>query len=834
MDWPWIIYLLLLTSLQLDIALTQSALCSEQSDGVTDCSRRNLTYVPRNLSPTTRILHLEGNLLERIEAADFPIVMNDLEELILSENIIRNIDTSTFCHKLPSLRILKLTRNKLTRIPDLRFCSSLEEIHSGSNEITTLNSTSLSGLSKLEKLDLSRNNLTSLSGSMFPTNTSLKLLILKNNKIGAMASDSFTSMPQLERLRLSRNRITMVSRDLFSQLQNLQTLDLGKNRLSQVGHLYFTNLKRLRHLNLKRNRLTELLDGSFYGCQALESLNLESNQLTRVKAGPFFGLVALKELFLARNNISEIRESVWAYATSSVQLLDLSENHLGAIEKKHFAGANSMRTLRLAKNEILHIELESFADLHQLLNLDLSGNGLSDGIQSSSSTVFNALGSLTALNLKGNRLQSITSKLLRGMEALENLDLSNNPVATVESYAFSALNNLKDLVIKTDSLVCDCKISWLPPWLQDKRLTTRVQATCTVPKSLKGQSIFNIQTDQFVCDPGEMPVTPFITREVQPTNVLKGANVTLTCIATTSSQSSVEVEWIKDNKIIPNTSGQIETDASTADGRVALYTTYLKLTNVDQSNEGEYQCGFKNDFGRHYSDNAMLQILVSPSFTNIPNNVTVKTGQDAKFLCAAQGYPQPYLSWSKDGGANFPAAVARRFQVNPYNVNEFIITNVQWEDRGTYYCNATNIAGSIITNATVNVMVPPMFTEQISCTHTQDGDWLLRCQADGNPKAPIVWYKDGQIIQASKKYIFSVTYNNLFIIDGTPEDSGVYMCSARNLLGQVTQQCEINVNAFSTTEAVPIELDGGSTKRSTQLDQNTITGQYLYSDQKTL
>lgn len=46
--------------------------------------------------------------------------------------------------------------------------------------------------------------------------------------------------------------------------------------------------------------------------------------------------------------------------------------------------------------------------------------------------------------------------------------------------------------------------------------------------------------------------------------------------------------------------------------------------------------------------------------------------------------------------------------------------------------------------------------------------------------------------QASGKFIFSVTYNNLFIIDGTPEDSGVYMCSATNLLGQVTQQCEIN------------------------------------------
>ena len=52
-------------------------------------------------------------------------------------------------------------------------------------------------------------------------------------------------------------------------------------------------------------------------------------------------------------------------------------------------------------------------------------------------------------------------------------------------------------------------------------------------------------------------------------------------------------------------------------------------------------------------------------------------------------------------------------------------------------------------------LVPPMFTEPISCTHTQDGDWLLRCQADGNPKAPIVWYKDGQIIQVTPRAFIS-------------------------------------------------------------------------------
>ena len=82
----------------------------------------------------------------------------------------------------------------------------------------------------------------------------------------------------------------------------------------------------------------------------------------------------------------------------------------------------------------------------------------------------------------------------------------------------------------------------------------------------------------------------------------------------------------------------------------------------------------------------------------------MKTGQSAKLICEATGYPQPFLSVSKDGGENFPAARDRRFQVNPDKVNEFIIKDVKWEDRGVYSCNATNIAGSVISNATVNVL----------------------------------------------------------------------------------------------------------------------------------
>lgn len=43
---------------------------------------------------------------------------------------------------------------------------------------------------------------------------------------------------------------------------------------------------------------------------------------------------------------------------------------------------------------------------------------------------------------------------------------------------------------------------------------------------------------------------PLITRHIRPTTALRGSNVTLTCIATTNSMSSVTVEWTKDNKVL--------------------------------------------------------------------------------------------------------------------------------------------------------------------------------------------------------------------------------------------------------------------------------------------
>jgi len=52
-------------------------------------------------------------------------------------------------------------------------------------------------------------------------------------------------------------------------------------------------------------------------------------------------------------------------------------------------------------------------------------------------------------------------------------------------------------------------------------------------------------------------------------------------------------------------------------------------------------------------------------------------------------------------------------------------------------------------------VVPPRFTEDISCTNTKAGAWVLKCQVDSHPNAEIFWYKDGQVIQVCTASFFA-------------------------------------------------------------------------------
>ena len=91
----------------------------------------------------------------------------------------------------------------------------------------------------------------------------------------------------------------------------------------------------------------------------------------------------------------------------------------------------------------------------------------------------------------------------------------------------------------------------------------------------------------------------------------------------------------------------------------------------------------------------------------------VEAGSSARMECAAQGVPAPKVTWKKDFGADFHAAIERRINsIQPNDdqftsVNSFIMQRVKGDDTGVYTCTAENPAGIISWNMSLSVLDMP-------------------------------------------------------------------------------------------------------------------------------
>lgn len=78
------------------------------------------------------------------------------------------------------------------------------------------------------------------------------------------------------------------------------------------------------------------------------------------------------------------------------------------------------------------------------------------------------------------------------------------------------------------------------------------------------------------------------------------------------------------------------------------------------SDRGSYRCNVSGNNQHRLSEKAVLQIdqdlesavsLMAPSFIATPRSLVVTEGSTVTLECAANGNPQPWLVWLKDGVA---------------------------------------------------------------------------------------------------------------------------------------------------------------------------------------
>ena len=151
---------------------------------------------------------------------------------------------------------------------------------------------------------------------------------------------------------------------------------------------------------------------------------------------------------------------------------------------------------------------------------------------------------------------------------------------------------------------------------------------------------------------------------------------------TATGSAPLSYQWIKDDSFL------------TDDGYVSgSTTTNLVLASVLPGDSGTYVLMVTNLYGAVLSSNAVLTVLVSPTITSQPTNITALAGGNATFTVTADGTAPLNFQWTLNN-------------TNLTDATNLILTlsSLTSDQAGVYSVTVTNLAGSVTSSdATLSV-----------------------------------------------------------------------------------------------------------------------------------
>uniref|UniRef100_A0A914CI05 Ig-like domain-containing protein n=1 Tax=Acrobeloides nanus TaxID=290746 RepID=A0A914CI05_9BILA len=310
---------------------------------------------------------------------------------------------------------------------------------------------------------------------------------------------------------------------------------------------------------------------------------------------------------------------------------------------------------------------------------------------------------------------------------------------------------------------------------------------------------------------------PIITRHLCDAKVHEGNRELLECEVQAFPEPTIE--WLKDGKPITES----RTLRMYFDGRIA----FLKIFEAHWEHQGVYECKIEN---KHGSVTSKANITVEsaaaseeyvpnmPRFTQKLQNIQVEAeNQPITLKCIVEGTPQPEVRWLLNGKAiHLGQEISARTVEKEYFLE---ISKFSSKFCGTYTAVATNMYGEYHSSATVAFIEnelarqestasikskrprlddqSPIFKELLQDQTVSAGSsTILKCQVNGYPDPEIIWLKDGEILKSTRRKQLGFDENGnctLSISNCSREDSGIYMCTAKNEHGIQSTDCALTV-----------------------------------------
>ncbi|XP_068997552.1 basement membrane-specific heparan sulfate proteoglycan core protein isoform X4 [Embiotoca jacksoni] len=246
-------------------------------------------------------------------------------------------------------------------------------------------------------------------------------------------------------------------------------------------------------------------------------------------------------------------------------------------------------------------------------------------------------------------------------------------------------------------------------------------------------------------------------------------------------------------------------------GNHQVVGSQLRILSANPDDSGEYICrvqGNPNSGSHVHQASVSVSVtstssrLQSPIISIEPHSAAVRVGESANFRCRVYSGAQPIrLEWKPARNQPLPDNA----KVDP-DGSVITFTNARPSNHGTYRCVASNPFG--ITHTIVSLIVkesPVATVTPVGPLRVRVGEPInLECQASGEPRPSVSWHRLDNNRKTMLGSPVPMESNAVMqILVARPEDSGTYVCAARNNEGTTETEVEVVVEGGSQGPTVP-------------------------------
>ncbi|XP_069583600.1 immunoglobulin superfamily member 10 [Ranitomeya imitator] len=607
------------------------------------------------------------------------------------------------------------------------------------------------------------------------------------NSLSKLTEGDFTGLKKLELLMLHSNEIHTIHEHAFQDLSSLQVLKMSYNKVKTLHKNTFRSLKSLVRLHMDHNKLEFLSPESFYGLTSLKLVHLEGNELRQLHMDTFVTL-----------------RFIQIFKTSSIKVINLSDNLLSSMPKDMFLYLNELDGLYLHGNPwSCDCNLQWITELGQQSKdlIKCKRDRLGTQCPLCSSPKKN----------QGKSLNEISSQDLTCVKPnIENIYKLKN-ISSIEEGSFTALS-AKDFVAPMGSLIIN----------MTDQSGNEANLACTVQRPTKMAQIMLDRKDEYtamrttfssflVCDidydhiqklwgilamysDSSMKLkrellltkTPFIHYKYK--QVGSGDDV----FTDIDAEIRAEPSWLMQDLITI----QLDRTATTLSTLHIRYFTDIYVTiprSVEYPSRNNWAMIIKNN--------------------QTQTEYTAIIGGTVEMDCQVVGEPVPNIEWVLPDGIKIRAPyMSEEGRITITKNGKFILKVADSFDTGVYHCIATNYLDADVLSFRITVISGDVEEEAVNGIElsVNSGDVLyLPCGSYGVPDAYVNWIlPDHSILHETSKNKVIFSNGTLKIQAIRQRDRGHFRCLAANQYGldMLTHRVLVKDRKFSTT-IMKVQLD---------------------------